>query len=106
MKEKFNSPALDYLRMFYVDQLRISMQLLQDTATRTLKKIEEEGITGNYSGNSDIHRHTANAWRASWALCELRILDDKLKDELQRSLENEVESILKSIKQNNTTTEE
>jgi hypothetical protein len=106
MKEKFNSPSLDYLKTFYVDQLRIAMQGLSDTATRSLKNIEEKGINGYYSGNSDVHRYAANAWRASWALCELRLLEDKLKGELQRSLEDTLESILKNIKQDNTPTEE
>ena len=106
MKEKFNSPSLDYLKTFYVDQLRIAMQGLSDTATRSLKNIEEKGISGYYSGNSDVHRFAANAWRASWALCELRLLEDKLNGELQRSLEDTLESILKNIKQDNTLTEE
>jgi hypothetical protein len=106
MKEKFNSLSLDYLKTFYVDQLRIAMQGLSDTATRSLKNIEEKGISGYYSGNSDVHRYAANAWRASWALCELRLLEDKLKGELQRSLEDTLESILKNIKQDNTPTEE
>ena len=106
MKEKFKSASLDYLRMFYVDSLRISMQQLQSTAARCLKKLEEEGISGNYSVNSDVHRYSANAWRASWALGELKRFEEKLEEEMQRSLEDALESILKNIKQNNNPNEE
>ena len=95
---EINSQTLDYLRVFYVDSLRTSMQQLRDTAERCLKKIEEEGTAGYYSGNSDIHRYASNAWRASWALCELKRFEDKLADEVDKLVEQRLTDLLESIK--------
>ena len=74
---------LDRLRTWYVECLSTAMLKLQSAAERTLKKIDAEGINGYYSGNSDVHRYTADAWRASLALCELRRLEDKLLEEVK-----------------------
>lgn len=68
--------------MHYVDALARDMKLLQKTAERVLQKISAEGISGNYSGNSDVHKYAASAWRSSWALMEIRLLEEKLLSEL------------------------
>ena len=98
MKEKFNSPQLDYLRKHYIDSLRIAMQQLRDTADSCLKKIDDEGITGYYSTNSDIHRYGANAWRASWALGELKRLNDNISEEIDKTVKKQVDDILEKTK--------
>lgn len=91
------SSFLDYLRRRYVDNLRMALIKLKDTSESTLKKIEEQGTSGYYSGNSDIHRYCEDAWRASWALCELRRLevdvDGHVQNEIARSLETLAQEI-------------
>ena len=85
--------TLDRIRMYYIDDLRISMEKIKDVADKCLTKIEREGVSGYYSGNSDIHRYVSNAWRASWALCELKRFEDQIgdaiDDSVQRALERE-----------------
>ena len=77
---------LDRLKMHYIDSLGIAMRGLKQCAERTLNKIEAEGIAGYYSGNSDVHRYASNAWRSSWALCELRALEEKLLAEMNTKI--------------------
>ena len=98
MADESTLKSLDYLRRHYVDSLRISMSQLKDVAENCLKKIEAEGASGNYSGNSDVHRYASNAWRSSWALCELRILEDKITDEVDKIVEQKLTDLLESIK--------
>jgi hypothetical protein len=90
MNKEYSS-FIDYLRVRYVDNLRMALTKLKDSAGSTLKKIEEQGTSGYYSGNSDIHRYCEDAWRASWALCELKRLevdvDEYVQNEVARSLE-------------------
>jgi hypothetical protein len=83
----FKTKSLNRLRLYYIDELRISMTKLRNVADECLKKIDKEdrdNISGYYSGNSDIHRYVSNAWRASWALCELKRFDDEIKNEIDR----------------------
>jgi hypothetical protein len=94
--------ALDYLRKHYVDDLRIAMTLLQKVAEDCLKKIESEGISGYYSANSEVSRYTAKAWRASWALSELKRLEEKLAEEMETTVEKRLEDLLNSIKKSNS----
>ena len=98
MADESSFKSLDYLRRHYVDSLRISMSQLRDVADNCLKKIEAEGTSGYYSGNSDIHRYAANAWRASWALCELKRFEEKLMDEVDKTVEQKLTDLLESIK--------
>tara|TARA_Y100001970_G_scaffold262961_1_gene347863 strand:- start:1823 stop:2149 length:327 start_codon:yes stop_codon:yes gene_type:complete len=98
MADESTLKSLDYLRRHYVDSLRISMSQLKDVAENCLKKIEAEGTSGYYSGNSDIHRYAANAWRASWALCELKMLEDKIAGEVDKIVEQKLTDLLESIK--------
>ena len=98
MADESSFKTLDYLRRHYVDSLRISMSQLKDVAESCLKKIEAEGTSGYYSGNSDIHRYAANAWRASWALCELKRFEEKLMDEVDKTVEQKLTDLLESIK--------
>jgi hypothetical protein len=93
--------SLDGLRMHYIDNLRISMQLLKDVATRCLKKIEEEGISGHYSGNSEVSRLTSQAWRASWALMELKHLEESISKEIDQKVEKKLEDLLECIRSSN-----
>lgn len=107
MKERKDvSGCLDYLRMHYVDDLRISMSLLKKAAEETLKKIEIEGISGFYSINSDIGRYSEKAWRASWALGEMKQLEDKLSNEIDKTVEEKLAALLESVKQTRKDKEE
>ena len=59
-------------RHFEIDQLRISCSMLVKEAGALLKKIEQEGITGNYSVNSDILRWARQGHSACYSLSLLR----------------------------------
>lgn len=96
-KEKTN--RLDYLRMHYVDSLRIAMTKLKETAESCLKKIEHEGVSGRYSSNSDIHRYASAAWRASLALSELSRLDDMVNAKIEEETVVALQEMLDSRKQ-------
>jgi|TARA_B110000196_G_scaffold204839_1_gene175554 hypothetical protein len=97
--------ALDYLRKHYVDDLRIAMSLLQKVTEDCLKKIEIEGVSGHYSANSEISRYTSKAWRASWALSELKRLEEKLAEEIDLKVEKRLEELLESVKKSNSNSE-
>lgn len=76
MIDEIYKKELDRLRIHYVDDLRINLNKIKKYSEETLSKIESEGISGYYSLNADIHRYTSNAWRASWALGELKRLEE------------------------------
>jgi len=94
--------TFDCLRRHYVDDLRIAMTLLQRVAEDCLKKIEAEGISGHYSGNSEVSQYTAKAWRASWALQELKRLEDKLAEEVESMVEKRLEELLDNVRKSNS----
>ena len=78
MIDEIYKKELDRLRMHYVDDLRINLNKIKKYSEETLDKIEREGVSGFYSMNADVHRYTSNAWRASWALGELKRLEELL----------------------------
>ena len=90
---------LDYLRRHYVDSLRIAMSQLRKTADDCLKKIDEQGISGYYSGNNDVHRYASNAWRASLALCELKRFEDQIKSVIDTGIDEALQEMLEARKQ-------
>lgn len=90
--------SFDSLRIHYVDDLRISMKLLNELSEQILKKIDTEGISGSYSINSEVSRLTAKAWRASWALGELKRLEAQLEVEVNEAVERKLQSVLLSVK--------
>ena len=96
--KKEYSSSLDYLRMRYVDNLQIALTKLKDSAESTLKKIDEQGVSGYYSGNSDIHRYCEDAWRASWALCELKRLDIDVDGHVQNEIARALEALAQEIR--------
>ena len=99
MKEKKdNSVSLDYLRMHHVDNLRIAMNQLKACAEETLKKIESEGVSGYYSCNSDVRRFSEKAWWASLALAELKRFEDRMENEIDRTVETKLEKLLITVK--------
>jgi len=94
--------TFDHLRKHYVDDLRIAMTLVQKVAEDCLKKIDSEGISGHYSANSEVSRYIAKAWRASWALSELKRLEEKLAEEIDSRVEKRLEDLLDSVKKSNS----
>lgn len=90
---------LDYLRMHYIDELRISMTLLKECATNTLRKIDSEGISGYYSVNSDVGRYSEKAWRASWALGELKRFDENINQLIDSGVQDRLAQLIEDIKQ-------
>jgi len=89
---------LDYLRKHYVDSLRIAMTKLSKTSDDTLKKIEEQGIAGYYSGNNDVLRYSNDAWRASLALCELKRFEDQIKSTIEDGIDEALQEMLEARK--------
>jgi hypothetical protein len=71
--------ALERLQLLYLDNLNIAMGKLKRIAERTLKKIEEEGVAGYYSANSEVASTMAAAYRASLGLAEMKKLEMILK---------------------------
>ncbi|HIE84046.1 MAG TPA: hypothetical protein EYQ00_09475 [Dehalococcoidia bacterium] len=71
--------ALERLQLLYLDNLNIAMGKLKRIAERTLKKIEEEGVAGYYSSNSEVASTMAAAYRASLGLAEMKKLEMILK---------------------------
>lgn len=106
MTDKSSCKSLDYLRMHYIDELRIAMQQLKNVAEQSLRKIENEGISGYYSCNSDVGRYSEKAWRASWALGEMKRLESKLSDEHDKAVEEKLTMLLESCTQSNKNKEE
>ena len=70
---------LQRLQLHYLDNLSIAMSKLKQVAERNLKKIEEEGIAGYYSANSEVASTMAAAYRASLGLAEMKKLEMILK---------------------------
>lgn len=93
---------LDYLRKHYVDSLRIAMSQLRKTADDCLKKIDEQGIAGYYSGNNDVHRYASNAWRCSLALCELKRFEEQIQSTIESGIDDALQEMLDSRKQSLT----
>ena len=90
---------LDYLRRHYVDSLRIAMIKLRETADTSLKKIDEQGIAGYYSGNNDVLRYANDAWRASMALCELKRFEGQIESTIENGIDKALQEMLDSRKQ-------
>ena len=98
MKKRYKSDSLDYLRMHYIDELRIAMSQLKKVAEENLKKIEEVGISGYYSIGSDVGRYSERAYRASWVLGQMKRLEDKLSEEIDRGIEKKLTKLIESLK--------
>jgi len=105
-EEKKNSVSLDYLRMHHIDNLRIAMNQLKACAEETLKKIESEGVSGYYSCNSDVRRFSEKAWWASLALSELKRFEERMQNEIDRSVEAKLEKLLNTVKSESKTNKE
>jgi uncharacterized protein (DUF427 family) len=94
---EYKGVTVDYLRMHYIDELRISMSQLKECADNCLKKIEAEGISGYYSINSDVGRYSEKAWRASWALGELKRMEDKIAEQVDAKVEIKLQQLFEDI---------
>ena len=87
-------------KMFYLQRLKSAMIKLHKYSGEVLKKIETEGLTVPYSGNSDILRHSEDAWRASLGLCELDEIVTRLENKTYRYPDPpEQEDLLKAPEQ-------
>ena len=53
---------------------------IEETNKRLLKKIDEEGIEGYYSINSDLLRYAVIAWKECMRLAEFRKIAEELKN--------------------------
>lgn len=86
-KEKSQSPlekALDSIQRSQLNEIRTLREnatMLKDCADRLLKKIEEEGIKGRYSINSDVLRYSKSVWRSSYRLGDLKRIEKIIKGE-------------------------
>jgi len=87
-------------KMFYLQRLKSAMFKLNKYSGEVLKKIETEGLAVPYSGNSDILRHSEDAYRASLGLCELDEIVARLENKTYRYPEPpEKEDLLKAPEQ-------
>jgi len=86
-KEKSQSPlekALDSIQRSQLNEIRTLREnatMLKDCADRLLKKIEEEGIKGRYSINSDVLRYSKTVWRSSYRLGDFKRIEKIIKGE-------------------------
>ena len=98
MADESKSISLDYLRMHHVNELRIAMNQLKACAEETLKKIDNEGVSGYYSCNSDVRRYSEKAWWASLALSELKRFEEKIQKDMDREVEARLEKLLNTVR--------
>ena len=61
--------------------LKCQCKNIEDTNKRLLKKIEEEGIDGYYSENSDILGYAVSVWKECMKLAEFRKIAEDLKNQ-------------------------
>ena len=77
-KEKFD---LSRKRNSVLMSLKAQCKNIEETNKRLLKKIEEEGIEGYYSENSDMLRYAVVAWKDCMRLAEFRKIAEELKNQ-------------------------
>ena len=62
-----------------IRNLKDNAQMLLSTSESLLKKIEEVGINGYYSVNSEALRYSKNIWKASYRLSKLKQFEKIIK---------------------------
>ena len=77
-KEKFD---LFLKRNSILMSLKAQCKNIEETNKRLLKKIEEEGIEGYYSENSDMLRYAVIVWKDCMRLAEFRKIAEELKNQ-------------------------
>ena len=80
-KKKISKKSkLEMARNSSLISLKCHCKNIQDTNDRLLKKIEEEGIDGYYSENSDMLRYAVSVWKECMKLAEFRKISESLSN--------------------------
>ena len=77
-EEKFN---LSRTRNSTLMHMKAQCKNIEETNKRLIKKIDEEGIEGYYSENSDLLRYAIIIWKESMRLAEYRKIAEELKNQ-------------------------
>ena len=93
------SDRLDYLRMHYVDSLRIAMEKLKDTAEGCLKKLKMKASPVIILAIQMFIVMLLLHGRASWALSELDRLEDAVAVKIEEETISALQKMLDSRKQ-------
>ncbi|MAG27663.1 hypothetical protein CMI47_19200 [Candidatus Pacearchaeota archaeon] len=69
---------INSIRSMQLMQLKDKVSSLRDGVDRLSDKIEQDGLNGFYSSNSDILRYSQEVWRASQYLQTLMDIEHEL----------------------------
>ena len=67
-KQSIAQETIEQRRLAKIDWLRSCCNQVIEAAERTLRKIDEEGLSGNYSVNHDIAKWSERVHRTSYEL--------------------------------------
>jgi hypothetical protein len=80
-KKKPKKSNLSMRRNSALENLKCQCKNIEDTNKRLLKKIEEDGIDGQYSENSDMLKYAVSVWKQCMKLAEFRKIAEDLKNQ-------------------------
>ena len=102
MEKKSAAQKIEERKIAKMKWLQDCCKQVIDVADRTLKKIENEGLAGNYSCNHDIQKWSERIHRTSYELWLLSDLSIVLSKEAADSKNEEVKiSSSKNLKKSN-----